>query len=366
MPSQGSHQGGFVFNNDHRAPWQQGMPIMDDRFPGQQMQMAPPQFQQNAHIPGYRSNWGPNNFHHPPPFNNYQSRFWNRNHNNAGSSRSSSSSPRSSSSSSSSSSRRGENESDMCFICRDLMQNCDQLGVHLCDGGKTNKSEQACEINARLEKALDEIKASLKDKHDSLTEAIEEHVSTRIGEIETIHQHAMDKKATLISLKQQLETRTAELEKMEKEVREKEKKLEQEKDKFDKDMHKEKEEICRQWQQLRDELARMEEMHDVQKGRIRLDIGGNIFTTSRLTLTQDPESMLAAMFSGRHNICTETDGTVFIDRDGTHFRYILNYLRDGRLNTDGLPRNRQVLRELRNEATYYQLHSMLQEIEKLF
>lgn len=102
------------------------------------------------------------------------------------------------------------------------------------------------------------------------------------------------------------------------------------------------------------------------KGRIRLDIGGNIFTTSRLTLTQDPESMLAAMFSGRHNICLETDGTVFIDRDGTHFRYILNYLRDGRLNTDGLPRNRQVLRELRNEATYYQLHSLLQEIEKLF
>lgn len=102
------------------------------------------------------------------------------------------------------------------------------------------------------------------------------------------------------------------------------------------------------------------------QGRIRLDIGGNIFTTSRLTLTQDPESMLAAMFSGRHNICLETDGTVFIDRDGTHFRYILNYLRDGRLNTDGLPRNRQVLRELRNEATYYQLHSLLQEIEKLF
>jgi len=75
--------------------------------------------------------------------------------------------------------------------------------------------------------------------------------------------------------------------------------------------------------------------------------------------------MLAAMFSGRHNIKIESDGTVFIDRDGTHFRYILNYLRDGCLKTDALPRNRQVLRELRNEAVYYQLHGLLQQIEKL-
>lgn len=156
----------------------------------------------------------------------------------------------------------------MCFICRDLLQNCDQLGIHLCDGGlsiKTGKTESACEINARLEKVLEEIKASLKDKHESLTDAIEEHVTTRIGEIETIHQHAIEKKATLINLRQQLENRTAELEKKENEFRDKEKKLEQDKDKFDKDMHKEKEEICRQWQQLRDELARMEEMHEVQK-----------------------------------------------------------------------------------------------------
>ena len=39
--------------------------------------------------------------------------------------------------------------------------------------------------------------------------------------------------------------------------------------------------------------------------------------------------MLAAMFSGRHNANKGGDGRYFIDRDGTHFRYILNYLRDG-------------------------------------
>ncbi|CAC5356869.1 unnamed protein product [Mytilus coruscus] len=101
------------------------------------------------------------------------------------------------------------------------------------------------------------------------------------------------------------------------------------------------------------------------KGRIRLDVGGTIYTTSELTLTRDSESMLAAMFSGRHNIKAEEDGTIFIDRDGTHFRYILNYLRDGGIATDALPRSRQVLRELRNEAIYFQLHSLAQQIEKL-
>jgi uracil-DNA glycosylase len=39
--------------------------------------------------------------------------------------------------------------------------------------------------------------------------------------------------------------------------------------------------------------------------------------------------MLAAMFSGRHLNSQDEDGRYFIDRDGTHFRHILNFLRDG-------------------------------------
>ena len=39
--------------------------------------------------------------------------------------------------------------------------------------------------------------------------------------------------------------------------------------------------------------------------------------------------MLAAMFSGKYKIDKEDDGRFFIDWDGTHFRYILNFLRDG-------------------------------------
>ena len=62
---------------------------------------------------------------------------------------------------------------------------------------------------------------------------------------------------------------------------------------------------------------------------VRLSVGGQHFETSIDTLGRDQSSMLAVMFSGRHNVITDEDGRYFIDRDGTHFRYILNYLRDG-------------------------------------
>jgi len=45
-----------------------------------------------------------------------------------------------------------------------------------------------------------------------------------------------------------------------------------------------------------------------------------VYTTSMLTLTREKDSMLAAMFGGRHEVMKEEDGCVFIDRDGTHFR----------------------------------------------
>ncbi len=49
--------------------------------------------------------------------------------------------------------------------------------------------------------------------------------------------------------------------------------------------------------------------------------------------------MLAAMFSGRHELQREPDGSFFIDRDGAHFRHILNFLRDGQVDTETLPRD---------------------------
>ena len=63
----------------------------------------------------------------------------------------------------------------------------------------------------------------------------------------------------------------------------------------------------------------------VCRSRVKLCVGGQMFMTSTLTLTKEPDSMLSAMFSGRHALRHDDDGIYFIDRDATHFRYILNY-----------------------------------------
>ena len=54
---------------------------------------------------------------------------------------------------------------------------------------------------------------------------------------------------------------------------------------------------------------------------VNLNVGGQHFTTSLQTLTKDPNSMLAAMFSGKFEMKPSKDGSFFIDRDGTHFRF---------------------------------------------
>uniref|UniRef100_A0A251TCX2 Putative potassium channel, voltage dependent, Kv2.1 n=2 Tax=Helianthus annuus TaxID=4232 RepID=A0A251TCX2_HELAN len=69
--------------------------------------------------------------------------------------------------------------------------------------------------------------------------------------------------------------------------------------------------------------------------------------------------MLAAMFSGRHTVHKDSDtGYVFVDRDGTHFRHILNWLRDRVApNLSDLERL-----ELLREAEYYQLLGLVERI----
>ncbi|XP_019157915.1 PREDICTED: FH protein interacting protein FIP2 [Ipomoea nil] len=86
---------------------------------------------------------------------------------------------------------------------------------------------------------------------------------------------------------------------------------------------------------------------------VRLNIGGKKFCTTVDTLTQrEPDSMLAAMFSGRHTLCQESEkGYIFVDRDGKHFRHILNWLRDGVVPTLKDFEYSELLRE----AEYYQL-----------
>lgn len=90
------------------------------------------------------------------------------------------------------------------------------------------------------------------------------------------------------------------------------------------------------------------------ESRIKLDVGGCKFTTTLTTLTRFPDSMIGTMFSGRHNLTTDESGYYFIDRDGTHFRHILNYLRCPE-DFDESSISADHLKELKKEAVYYGL-----------
>ena len=57
--------------------------------------------------------------------------------------------------------------------------------------------------------------------------------------------------------------------------------------------------------------------------------------------------MLAATFSGKFEVKPSEDRAFFIDRNGKRFRFILNYLRTGKLS---LPKGATFLDELAEEA----------------
>ena len=121
-----------------------------------------------------------------------------------------------------------------------------------------------------------------------------------------------------------------ELEEMAKDVNETKKELDEKETELEakqEQLQKEKDQLQKEKDQLQKEIQLMSEVNKIQDSCIKLNIGGHLYITSTLTLTRDPQSMLATMFSGRHSVKKEEDGSYFIDRDGTHFRYILNYLR---------------------------------------
>ncbi len=114
----------------------------------------------------------------------------------------------------------------------------------------------------------------------------------------------------------------------------------------------------RQEQEAFDSMSKkLDRVHFSSK--INLDVGGHLFKTSVQTLTKDPNSMLAAMFSGRFEMKPSVDGSFFIDRDGTYFRFILNYLRTGKLT---LPEGATFLKELEEEAEFYQIQGIIDEL----
>ncbi|GAM17352.1 hypothetical protein SAMD00019534_005270, partial [Acytostelium subglobosum LB1] len=76
-----------------------------------------------------------------------------------------------------------------------------------------------------------------------------------------------------------------------------------------------------------------DDLDDGQSSIVILDVGGTVFKTEIKTLRSVKGSYFDLMFSKSYKpkIMDGTTNTYFIDRDGTHFMYILNHLRGNKL-----------------------------------
>lgn len=110
---------------------------------------------------------------------------------------------------------------------------------------------------------------------------------------------------------------------------------------------------------------------------IDLNVGGIHFTTTKTTLCRYEDSMLALMISGNYPTYKDKDGRLFIDRDGSLFSHVLNYLRYSKLNINELSNQNnefncenvvQIINKLSNlriEADFYRIDSLINDIDQL-
>lgn len=92
---------------------------------------------------------------------------------------------------------------------------------------------------------------------------------------------------------------------------------------------------------------------------VKLNVGGALYNTTIGTLTKH-DNMLRAMFSGRMEVLTDSEGWVLIDRCGKHFGTILSFIRDGSVP---LPESKRELLELQKEAKFYLIQELSTIIE---
>ena len=110
-----------------------------------------------------------------------------------------------------------------------------------------------------------------------------------------------------------------------------------------------------------------------QEKRVTLNIGGQCFQTTKVTLESDPKSLFGMMM---RDDCPfrpsgNTGRSYFLDRDPTLFKLILSYLRnDCHLDSYLLPNEKRYLLEILCEARFYFLYGLqeliLGKLEKLF
>jgi N-acetylneuraminic acid mutarotase len=120
--------------------------------------------------------------------------------------------------------------------------------------------------------------------------------------------------------------------------------------------------------ELHREIAAMQMHQAAHEGRVELNIGGYRFETSVQTLRRVPHTFFDAYFSGRYAQDVCADGSIFVDRDGEHFVYVLEYMRDGVVSVaePGACPSVSLLRALKREFGFYCIELCAEQPTELY
>ncbi|KAL9645042.1 hypothetical protein ABK040_004534 [Willaertia magna] len=106
-------------------------------------------------------------------------------------------------------------------------------------------------------------------------------------------------------------------------------------------------------------LKEMEKVANLQSNKIKLNVGGKLFTTTKDTLMKYKDSFFFSMLSSGKWLPDEDDGAYFIDRNPKLFTIIMDFLRNDGLSETELRVLTNVQKEkLLIEADYFGLDEL--------
>ncbi|CDU20234.1 hypothetical protein YYC_00361 [Plasmodium yoelii 17X] len=125
----------------------------------------------------------------------------------------------------------------------------------------------------------------------------------------------------------------------------------QEIDKIKLVLYLEKEKYFQEYKNFENDKKKIVDANIATETMIDINVGGALFETSRHTLTQQKDSFIEKLLSGRYHITRDKQGRIFLDRDSELFRIILNFLRNPL--TIPIPKDLGESEALLKEAEFY-------------
>jgi hypothetical protein len=115
----------------------------------------------------------------------------------------------------------------------------------------------------------------------------------------------------------------------------------------------------------KEDCAKLVQLHNVQDV-VRLNVGGSIFATQLQTLLKLNDTFFSNMFSGRFELHKNlADDAYFLDRDGSVFGLLVQYLREwpnSTLNPQKLNTSQRVA--LKADADFYRITPLIELLQK--